>query len=253
MPTFTLSSIPGFADQPDTTLAHDKTALGIKLGRINANASFGMARLEVFGAGIYHDGDTVPLPVSTIDGYVYSRAELYYLWAPQNTGNPASNWVSAGAPWTLWYLAYKVDQVTGLVSCAGGYRGNQDHKDRQMQTQDGVLQVWIIAQRQRSSLVVAGGPAFTYHADSAFATDKPLTEALAQAMNQSAKVGVINSEVIYMGEFAHGATVPQPVSPADGHTYSYAECLFATCLRWTMDSDGGARPTPRSRTSRRAN
>lgn len=241
MPGFTLSSIPGFADQPDSTLAHDKTALGIKLGRINSNAAFGMARLEVF-SGVYSDGETVPVPVSTIDGYIYSRDELYYLWAAQNTGNPKNNWASAGPPYTMWYVAYEVDQTTGLVSCITGYRGNQDHKDRQMQSQDGVLQVWIIAQRQRSSLTVASTPSFTYHADAGFATDKPLTESLAQTMNQSAKAGVINFEVIYMGEFAHGATVPQPVSPADGHTYAYADCVFQTCLRWTMDDDGGSPP-----------
>src|SRR4051812_4017239 len=172
---FTLTNIPGFADQPDSALVANQVALGVKLGRINSNAAFGAVRLEVF-AGVYHDGDTVPLPVSTVDGYVYSRDELYYLWAPQNTGNPSSNWVSAGPPWTLWYVGYKVDQATGQVSCATGYRGNQDHKDRTMQTQDGVLQVWTVAQRSRSSLVIAGSYAFASHADSVFHTDKAVNQ-----------------------------------------------------------------------------
>src|SRR5690242_16901220 len=108
--SLTFDTIPGFADQADSILAADQKAQGLKLMRISENAKFGMARVEVF-TGIYKNGDTVSIPQSAIDGYVYSRNELLYLWAPQTTGNPATNWSSYTPPWELWYLAYKVDQT----------------------------------------------------------------------------------------------------------------------------------------------
>jgi hypothetical protein len=233
----TLAQVPGFADQNNTTLAHDKPALGLKLARINDNAAFGMVRLEVF-TGTYANQDTVPVPTSPVDGYVYSRDELYYMWAPQSTGNPKNNWASAGPPWTMWYVAYLIDQDTGLVSCNTGYRGNNDHKDRQLNSNDGSLLVWTIAQRQRSRLSLAAIPTYTVHNDADFATDFPLKESLIQQMNESAKHGVVNAEVIYMGEFKNGDVVSTPVSPADGYAYSYAETRFVTCMRWTGDDDG---------------
>jgi hypothetical protein len=103
--TLTLSNVPGFADQSDSILQHDKPALGMALARISENAAFGMVRTEVF-SGTYINGDTVPTPTSAVDGYRYQRNELFYVWAPQNTGNPKNNWASSGPPWTLWYVAF---------------------------------------------------------------------------------------------------------------------------------------------------
>jgi hypothetical protein len=62
--TLHFNSIHGFADIADSVLAHDKPALGLHIARISDNAAFGMVRLEIF-KGVYHDGDTVALPVST--------------------------------------------------------------------------------------------------------------------------------------------------------------------------------------------
>lgn len=240
--SFTLSTVPGFADQGDAICAAEKPALGLILGRINSNAAFGMARLEVF-EGWYTDGDTVALPTSGIDGYIYSRSELVYVWGPHATGNKASGlWASYGPPWAMWYAAYIVNQTTGAVSCATGYRGNPDHADRQANTKDGVLKVWTIAQRQRSTLHMSTIPYFTPHAQSEFATDAALATGLLTDLNESARATVVNAEVIYMGEFGNGATVAQPTSPADGYAYSVPEILWMTSLRWTMDDNGASPP-----------
>lgn len=241
MATFTLNSIPGFADQSDAICAADDPALGLILGRISSNAAFGMARLEVFQAW-YYDGQTVALPVSPIDGYSYSRDELTYVWGPHLTGNKDSNWASYGPPWTMWYAAYNVDQATGDVSCATGYRGNPDHADRQAHTNDGVLKVWTIAQRQMSTMTMAAVPYFKPHSATDFVTDKPLGTSLLKDLNNSAKASVVNAEVIYVGEFSDGETAPAPVSPVDGYAYTASQILWMTSLRWTMDDDGGAPP-----------
>lgn len=41
---------------------------------------------EIFPPVVYHNGDIVPLPISPVDGYHYSREELTYLWNWNNTG-----------------------------------------------------------------------------------------------------------------------------------------------------------------------
>jgi hypothetical protein len=239
---FTLANVPGFADLPDAALVAENNVLGVHIGRINGNAAFGMVRLEVF-TGLYHDGDTVILPTSAVDGYNYQRSELIYLWVPVNTGNASTQWATDGPPWTMWYGAWSVDQITGAVACAVGYRGNDDHKDRQANTKDSTLQVFTIAQRNLATLTLTAHPSYFDHPDGTFYTDRPLNQRLIQEMNRSAKYGVVNTEIIYMGVFKHGDTVPTPVSPADGYAYSYAETQWQTSMRWTADDNGGTPAT----------
>jgi hypothetical protein len=54
----------------------------------------------------------------------------------------------------MWYGAWKVDQATGKVFSEIGYRGNQDHTDRQATSNDGIIQVFTIAQRQKTNLLL---------------------------------------------------------------------------------------------------
>lgn len=234
----TLNKVPGFADLPDSTLDAEKSALGLHLARISQNAAFGMVRLEVF-SDVYKHGDEVPLPVSPIDGYGYSRSELMYLWVPQNTGDPSTGWASYREPWTMWYGVWNVNQETGKVFSEVGYRGNNDHKDRQAQTNDGLLQVFVVAQRQQSGLVLSAEPAFQPYEASDFYVDRPFHTTMLKRLNGSAKWATVGTEVIYLGEFAHGATVPFPVSPVDGYEYEAAEVKWATSWRWTADTQNG--------------
>jgi hypothetical protein len=212
------------------------------LNRINFNANFGLVRMEVF-TGIYKHGDQVPLPVSTIDGYQYNRSECIYMWVPQNTADPTSGWASFREPWTMWYGIWNVDQNSGIVLSEIGYRGNDDHKDRQASTNDGVVQVFTIAQRQRTKLILSAIPAFSKKIVTDFSINEALhTNFLLLPLNHDAKFSVVNTEVMYMGEFTNGQTVPQPVSPADGRVYAYSECMFQTSVRWTADTDGNGNP-----------
>lgn len=242
MALITLSTIPGFSDLGTTPLASGKFALGVHLARVNQNASFGLVRTEVF-SGLYKHGDTVPVPTSAVDGYTYKRNEMMYLWTPQNTADPVSNWASYREPWTMWYGIWNVNQLTGTVLSEIGYRGNNDNKDKTASTNDGQVQVFVVAQRQQTNLIMASIPAFTKRIDADFYTDRPLhTGTILNVLSSDAKFGVVNSEVMYMGEFTNGQTVPKPVSPADGRVYAYAEVTFQTSWRWTADTDGSGNP-----------
>jgi hypothetical protein len=233
----TLSNIPGFADLPDSVLAAERNVISAHLRHVSDNAAFGVVRLEVF-TGLYHHGDTVILPTSPVDGYNYVRSELLYLWTPVNTGNAATQWATDGPPWTMWYGAWLVDQTSGKVSCTVGYRGNQDHTDRQASTNDTTLQVWTIAQRGLTTLTMAHNPYYVDHVDTEFVQDAPVRQGLVTDMNNSAKMSTAATEVIYMGEFVHGDSVGHPISPIDGYVYDYAEVIFQTSPRWT--ANGGS-------------
>src|SRR5947207_660009 len=75
---------------------------------INDNILIATLRPEFFGPTPYTSGSIIALPISGIDGYVYSRIECQYLawWA--NTG-PESQI-------RMPLFAYKIDSTTGLVT-----------------------------------------------------------------------------------------------------------------------------------------
>lgn len=231
MTAFLLSTVPGFSDVPEAAFEAEKLALGIQIAKISDNAAFGMVRCEVFSAH-YHDADTVILPTSVVDGYNYSREELTYVWAISNTFNAGSGWLSG--PDSLWYAAWKVDQITGLVSCEEWYRRSGDHINSNRST-DGDLMVFTLAQRGQGSLTMNAEAEFIENDVALYGTDKPLRTDIMTNLCKSSKFAVVNFEAIYMGEFVNGDTVPAPISPVDGFTYDIAagDVSFVFSWRWT--------------------
>jgi len=241
----TLRSQPGFCDIPDSSFASGQICRGINLAKISENAELGMVRLEVF-YGTYKDGDTVNLPISTVDGYAYGRDECDYLWVPKSTVNPATGWASAEE--ALWYCNWQVDQWQSALAPGGGvhceewYTYIHSSKPNSRST-DGILAVFTIGQRRKRDLIIASPPSYSALADSIFAQDEPFEQVDAQQMNENAKFAVVSSEVMYMGEFVDAATVPRPISPADGYVYPYANCVFVPCWRWTYLKTSYTSPT----------
>lgn len=235
---FTLSQQPGFSDLKDTSLDTPKLALGIQLDKIINNAAFGMCRTEFF-TGYFRNGDTVSLPVSSVDGYNYTRDELIYIWGVSDSFNANTLWMSGKD--TIWYAGWKVDQLTGDVFSEEWYRRSGAHYDP-TQSNDGGFYVVTVAQRLKNALTMASVPTFGQNAASDYNQDKALKQGVLKNLNNLAKLAVVNSEIIYMGEFVDGDTIPQPVSPADGYTYNYGQVSFATSWRWTTDGSGYSQP-----------
>jgi hypothetical protein len=235
-----LSSPPGFADLADSVLASNSPAFSFNVGKIHENSRFAMARTEVF-SGEYKNGDTVSLPISPIDGYAYSRDELMYFWTVRNSTDASTLWIS-GAD-SLFYCAWLVDQATGNVFSDEWYRRSGNHADVN-HTNDGKLQVWTVAQRQLSHLIVASSPSYSAITASWIGLDKPLTEQLAQGLNHDAKFACLNHEFFYLGDYYNGQTVTMPISPADGHHYSAAECKFMLSWRWTSTGNSATLQAP---------
>jgi hypothetical protein len=95
MAQLTFSQQPGAVDLADATFDQDKPVTDVALKQLNQNAKFGMVRVEFF-QGYYKNGETVALPVSPVDGYAYSRAELRYVWSVYST-RPASGATNGAA------------------------------------------------------------------------------------------------------------------------------------------------------------
>ena len=224
-----LNTQPGFSDQPDAGLAAGKVSLGVQFAKISNNAAFGMARIEFF-QGVYKNGDTVELPVSPVDGYAYTREECTYIWSVYSSANPSTGWITG--PSALWYMGWKVDQISGDVLSEEWYRNDA----QSAVSNDGFLQVFTIGQRQQQALAIANQPTFAEIPPTTFYQDKSVDTSLMINLNNNAKWSAVSNEIIYMGEFYNGQTVPAPVSPADGYVYTRAEVMNVHSWRWTCGS-----------------
>ena len=190
-----LNTPPGFNDQPDSSLAAGNYALGSQLAKISGNAALGMCRMEFFG-GLFTNGQNAAGPwVSTVDGYTYSPGELTYLWGVYSSANPSTGQITG--PTALWYCGWGVDQETGDVTCIEWYRNDSAAGF----SNDGILQVFIIAQRQQQNLTVAVTPTWTQQQASTFVTDVAYAQDVLSEMNDNAKFAVVGQE----GEVGEGS------------------------------------------------
>jgi hypothetical protein len=134
MAQLTWATVPGAVDIPDSNLAADQPVTDYTLQKVSNNAKFAAVRPETF-YGWYKDGETVKIPTSPVDGYVYQRAELEYdiaAWcsrSPSGATNgalvkPARNSVNDG-PGSLFLMDFWVEEKNeanpGLVHCVVHY------------------------------------------------------------------------------------------------------------------------------------
>jgi hypothetical protein len=158
MAQLTFAVVPGFVDLADSALAADQPLTDFSLTKISNNAKFAAVRPETF-YGWYKDGETVGLPTSAVDGYVYSRQELEYEIASWSSRSPASGTLTNGAlakparasvnqgAGTLFDMEFRVDERNeanpGLVHCYVSYWNN----GTEIQTNGGFVKVRTIATR----------------------------------------------------------------------------------------------------------
>src|SRR5207248_2784045 len=85
----------------------------------------------------------------------------------------------------------------------------------------------------QTNLIMAAAASYSAVSSGWIGQDKAFSQQLAQGLNDDAKFSVVNKEVFYLGEYYNGQTVTMPTSPADGYSYSAAECKFMFSWRWT--------------------
>jgi hypothetical protein len=132
--------IVDFVDLNADFLSSGKPVRYDVLARQVRNTRYSILRREFF-QGVYSNTNFVPLPVSPIDGYAYSRDELTYIYDWDNSDTPGPSDIRINQ-WSM-----SVNQTTGLVSITiirvhdgGGLRTSND----------GRIRVTTIAQRNHS-------------------------------------------------------------------------------------------------------
>jgi hypothetical protein len=93
-----------------------------------------------------------------------------------------------------------------------------------------------------SQLTMSAIPGFFDLADSAIAGGQPLTDDSILKISHNAKFGAVRCEIIYMGFYTSGNTVPTPTSPVDGYGYQRSECAFIPILASSRQPAAGFVP-----------
>ncbi len=153
MSQLTLASIPGFFDLADAALAAGQPLTDDTILKISHNAKFAAVRAEFFYMGFFASGNTVPTPVSPVDGYVYSRSECMFLGFLASSRQPGAGFTpgQAGFPalapsdlgtGSLIAAPYALDinDATGVVTCQVYFSGNAAQNQ-------GTVKVYCLAQR----------------------------------------------------------------------------------------------------------
>ena len=153
MSQLTLNAIPGFFDIQDSAIAGNQPLTDDSIQKISHNAKFGAVRCELIYMGFYASGNTVPVPVSPVDGYAYSQAEVSYIPVFASSRQPAAGFVPGQAQFpslaqsdlgsgNLVMVPYILDinDTTGVVACQVYFSGNGAQNQ-------GTVKVYAICQR----------------------------------------------------------------------------------------------------------
>lgn len=149
MAQLTFGSIPGFVDIAPQTFSPTQPVTDVAMKQLNENAKGGCVRPELIYAGWFRNGDVVPLPVSPVDGYIYSRAEVRYVVEGFSSQPAGSGFVpgqktrpALGSSSGTAVNAYTadVDDETGTVAINTFYNTGGS-------TADGVVKVMCVCTR----------------------------------------------------------------------------------------------------------
>lgn len=250
------ASVPAFNDLADATVAANKCITDQAIQRISNNAKWGAVRCEQVFMGFYKHGDTIPLPVSPVDGYAYSNSgspkevvflfELYSTRAPAasfQSGQSTSPAISNSQSGNIYWFTNDIS-TTGVVAISIGYTAASNTA-----THDGIVKVWALCQR---NMTLGAIPDFLDIPLDVFAAGQPLKVGDTASkygitdVNENAKFGAVRHEVIFQGFWASGYNVSTdgshgtyPVSPVDGYVYSQAEIRYKATLYSNCPPAGG--------------
>lgn len=156
MAQLTWGTVPGAVDLPDANLAADEPVTDYTLQKISNNAKFAAVRPETF-YGWYKNGETVLIPTSVVDGYVYTQQELEYevaAWCSRSPVGATNGALTKPArasgnsgPGSLFLVDFWVEEKNepnpGLVHCDVCYWNGSTETP----TNDGFVKVRTIATR----------------------------------------------------------------------------------------------------------
>ncbi len=228
-----MSVQPTFSDLADSALAANNPLNDTAIRAVSRNAKFGAVRCESIYAGFFKHGDTVPPPISPVDFYAYSAAEIlfdYEVFCSRAAGvgfvsgqknPPPIAFSQSGNP--FWFT-YDIDS-SRIVQL------NIAYADGTSAVHDGIVKVNAVGQRN-AALAISAIPTYLDVPDGMLAVGQPLRVGNAGGafgvtdISHNAKFGAVRCEIIYLGFWAMGYTIAPPASPVDGYVYNRTECIF---------------------------
>jgi hypothetical protein len=226
-----MSSTPVFVDHPDSDYALDDALAHTPLLDLLRNSKFAAIASEAIYMGEFVNGDTIPRPVSPVDGYEYRYDQVDFAsswrWSCQGDSfaDPAISIFLAllQSVGNLAAFSSSVDgagNVSTAVTYAFGGTGSSAN------TTHGRIAVVAFCRRDMPALAAPGGSNFVDLAESLFDAGAPLRDDAAAVANQNAKYAALRPE-FFVAEYHHGAVVPTPTSPIDGYAYTRDELEYA--------------------------
>jgi hypothetical protein len=154
-----IGSPPVFVDVADATVASNRPLTATNFLRISRNAKHGSVRHEVIYMGFFGNGDTVPLPISPVDGYTYGQEEIQYNFRLYSTRAPGAGFtpgqktvpaISGDQNGNLYYWTASIDDATGYVSLLTSSYKEGGREDTPF---DGIVKVYAICQRNDQVII----------------------------------------------------------------------------------------------------
>jgi len=237
-----LTSSPNFTDLwqlvTDPTTLVDEPYNESTGQSLNQNSKFACVNKEVFYCGEFTDGDIVPLTalVSPIDGYYYSYAEckLIFSWRWTTTGDAYT--VPAESNGQLGPMLASIDS-TGHVSITVKMIDDSGN----VITPAGYGRIAVFAFAVRSATPSSMGGPLVYWDDwslDTFAPEQALRSTDLFNLHRKFRTALANPEFFGPTTYAHGDTVPLPISPIDNYEYARRECSYLVAWSDTTPASG---------------
>ena len=181
-----LSQIPGLNDLPDSTLTSGTVLTDATLVKILENTKFGAVSQEFFYADA-SPGDVVAEVISPQDGYIYSRAEMFYVGSIRSTPGP----FGPQFPGQILVLNTSTFPDGGLQNLTAYYVQDGEQNNSY---QDGTLGIWVMAKRNWGGFTFSALPTYTDLGDSAWNQDAAVGQTIIQQLNRNAKLAAVRAE-----------------------------------------------------------
>jgi hypothetical protein len=229
-----LSTVPTYADVPDSELTSDAAVTQGILQNLNENAKFSVVNSEAIYLGEFVDGNTVPTPVSPADGYAYSYAEVMFCfswrWTPQGSayGQPPL------AQGQLAPFKCSINASTGVVSITVEMIDDAGN----LTTESGWGRVQVVAFCSRAGVgtLVAEATGFEELNPATFYPGESLTATTLRQIADNVREAVCTPEFFGPTTYGNGTFVSLPVSPIDGYQYSRSELTYI--FEWSDTTNG---------------
>lgn len=221
----------------ESTIATDKPYTQDLAQHLNQNAKFSCVNSEVFYLGEYTNAQTVKLPISPVDGYVYSAAECQFQHAWRWTAasgtyvQPPGN-LEQAAPFQASINGSGVVSISVSFSTSGG---------ENVTTPGGYGRIAAFAFCTRSTTPSSGtlANAFTELGLDFFAPGRTVRASEVLTIKRNIDEAILSPEFFGPTDYHDAATVTLPVSPVDGYIYSRSEVQYIWSWSDVKNNSGG--------------